>query len=213
MNAEFLTLSILILLFSVIVHEVMHGVAALYFGDHTAERAGRLTLNPIPHIDPIGTILIPGLLLLTGSPVLFGWAKPVPVNPLHFSNLRLGELVTSAAGILANLSLAILGAIVYHLAINFYQLPLLIDIAYFTVNINLLLAVFNLIPIPPLDGSKVLMSQLSYGAARTFQQIEPYGFFLILALGMVPFGNSTILSTILSFGTGILKILLGVTTL
>ncbi len=213
MNAEFLTLSILILLFSVIVHEVMHGVAALYFGDHTAERAGRLTLNPIPHIDPIGTILIPGLLLLTGSPVLFGWAKPVPVNPLHFSNLRLGELVTSSAGILANLTLAILGAIVYHLAINFYQLPLLIDIAYFTVNINLLLAVFNLIPIPPLDGSKVLMSQLSYGAARTFQQIEPYGFFLILALGMVPFGNSTILSTILAFGTGILKMLLGVTTL
>jgi Zn-dependent protease len=213
MNAEFLTLSILILLFSVIVHEVMHGVAALYFGDHTAERAGRLTLNPIPHIDPIGTILIPGLLLLTGSPVLFGWAKPVPVNPLHFSNLRLGELVTSSAGILANLTLAILGAIVYHLAINFYQLPLLIDIAYFTVNINLLLAVFNLIPIPPLDGSKVLMSQLSYGAARTFQQIEPYGFFLILALGMVPFGNSTILSTILAFGTGILKMLLGVTSL
>ena len=85
MNAEFLTISILILLFSVIVHEVMHGVAALYFGDRTAERAGRLTLNPIPHIDPIGTILIPGLLLLTGSPILFGWAKPVPVNPLHLA--------------------------------------------------------------------------------------------------------------------------------
>jgi Zn-dependent protease len=210
MNAEFLTISILVLLFSVIVHEVMHGVAALYFGDHTAEKAGRLTLNPIPHIDPIGTILIPGLLLFSGSPVLFGWAKPVPVNPLHFSNLRLGELVTAAAGILANLAMAIIGAVLYHLAVNFYPVPLLVEIAYFMVNINLLLAVFNLIPIPPLDGSKILMSQLSYGAARTFQQIEPYGFFLILALGMIPIGNTTILSFVLSLGTGVLKMILGV---
>lgn len=210
MNAEYLTISILIMLFSVIVHEVMHGMAALYFGDRTAERAGRLTLNPLPHIDPIGTILLPALLLLSGSPVLFGWAKPVPVNPLHFSNLRLGELVVSAAGILSNFALAIIGALVYHLAINFYPMPLLIEIAYFMVNINLLLGIFNLIPIPPLDGSKILMSQLSYNAAREFSRIEPYGFFLIMALGLIQLGGQSILSTFLSFGTGILKVLLGV---
>lgn len=210
MSAEYLTISILIMLFSVIVHEVMHGMAALYFGDRTAERAGRLTLNPLPHIDPIGTILLPALLLLSGSPVLFGWAKPVPVNPLHFSNLRLGELVVSAAGILSNFALAIIGALVYHLAINFYPMPLLIEIAYFMVNINLLLGIFNLIPIPPLDGSKILMSQLSYNAAREFSRIEPYGFFLIMALGLIQLGGQSILSTFLSFGTGILKVLLGV---
>lgn len=210
MSAEYLTISILIMLFSVIVHEVMHGVAALYFGDRTAERAGRLTLNPIPHIDPIGTILLPGLLLLSGSPVLFGWAKPVPVNPLHFSNLRLGELVVSAAGILSNFALAIVGALLYHFAVNFYPVPLLIQIAYFMVNINLLLGVFNLIPIPPLDGSKILMSQLSYNAAREFSRIEPYGFFLIMALSFIQLGGQSILSTFLSFGTGILRFMLGV---
>src|SRR3990167_9994626 len=116
MQPEFLlALSIVILLFSVILHEVMHGWVALKFGDRTAEQAGRLTLNPIPHIDPIGTILLPGLLLLTGSPILFGWAKPVPVNPLNFSSLRKGELFVSAAGILANFSIAVAAAIIYHI--------------------------------------------------------------------------------------------------
>src|SRR3990167_10163622 len=106
--------SIVILLFSVIIHEVMHGIIALKFGDHTAENAGRLTLNPIPHIDLFGTILLPALLIITGSPILFGWAKPVPINPLNFSNLRRGELFVSGAGIMANFSLAIIAALVFH---------------------------------------------------------------------------------------------------
>lgn len=111
---EFFALSIIVLLFSVIVHEVMHGVVALRFGDTTAQRAGRLTLNPIPHIDLFGTILLPALLIFTGSPILFGWAKPVPINPLNFSNIRRGELFVSAAGILANFGLAVAAAVIFH---------------------------------------------------------------------------------------------------
>src|SRR3990167_1242335 len=164
MIPEFLALSIVILLFSVIVHEVMHGVVAKKFGDHTAERAGRLTLNPLPHIDPVGTILLPGLLILTGSPILFGWAKPVPVNPLNFSNLRRGEFLVSAAGILANFGLAVAAALIYHFLNALPQtFPALLGaLLKFTVTINLVLGIFNLFPIPPLDGSKVLLSQLAY---------------------------------------------------
>ena len=176
-------LQLVILLFSVILHEVMHGVVALKFGDHTAQRPGRLTLNPIPHIDPIGTILVPALMTLTGSGVLFGWAKPVPVNPLNFSNLRRAELFVSAAGVAANFGLAIIAAVLYRLLqeINL-QIPLISILLQYTVFINLLLGIFNLIPIPPLDGSKMLMSQLSYKFARSYESLEKYGPFILLIL-------------------------------
>ncbi|TSC63305.1 MAG: hypothetical protein G01um101493_455 [Microgenomates group bacterium Gr01-1014_93] len=176
MNPEFLALSIVILLFSVIVHEVMHGVVALKFGDHTAEKAGRLTLNPIPHIDMFGTILLPALLIFTGSPILFGWAKPVPVNPLNFSNLRKGELFVSAAGILANFSLAIMAALMFHILNALPQsFPALLGgLLRFAATINLVLGVFNLFPIPPLDGSKILLSQLPYKMAIEYQKLEKY---------------------------------------
>lgn len=208
---ELFALSIIILLFSVIIHEVMHGVMALKFGDHTAEHAGRLTLNPIPHIDLFGTILLPALLIFTGSPILFGWAKPVPVNPLNFSNLRKGELLVSAAGILANFGLAILAALIFHI---FNALPqefpaLLGSLLRFTVLINLVLGTFNLFPIAPLDGSKILLSQLPYNLAKSYQRIEPYGFLILLILLMVPFGRSSLLQTILGFFVDLFSKLLG----
>lgn len=209
--AEFFAISIIVLLFSVIVHEVMHGLVALKFGDDTAQKMGRLTLNPIPHIDLFGTILLPGLLILTGSPILFGWAKPVPVNPLNFKNIKKGELFVSAAGILANFGLAILAAILYHF-LN--ALPIVFptfigSILKYAVFINLVLGVFNLFPIPPLDGSKVLLSQLPYNLAKEYQKLERYGFLLLLILMMVPFGHSSLLQTILSFFVGIFSSLLG----
>ncbi len=188
--AEFFALSIIILLFSVILHEVMHGYVALRFGDSTAQRAGRLTLNPIPHIDPIGTILLPGIVLisalLTGSSPgpLLAWAKPVPVNPLNFSSIRKGELFVSAAGVMANFSLAIICALLLRISDTLlFTFPALIDnLLYQGVRINLFLGIFNLLPIPPLDGSKMLMSQLPYGVTRRYQSIEPYGFFILIVL-------------------------------
>ncbi|OGE29984.1 hypothetical protein A3C59_02415 [Candidatus Daviesbacteria bacterium RIFCSPHIGHO2_02_FULL_36_13] len=208
---EFIAFSIVILLFSVILHEVMHGLVALKFGDRTAERAGRLTLNPLPHIDLIGTILLPALLIFTGSPLLFGWAKPVPVNPLNFSNIRKGELFVSAAGILANFGLAIAAAVTYHILNGLPQeFPSLVGaLLRFTITINLVLGVFNLFPIPPLDGSKVLLSFLPYNLAKEYQKLDQYGFLLLLIFIMIPFGNSSLLHTILSFFVSNLSRLLG----
>ncbi|KKQ66035.1 MAG: hypothetical protein US86_C0007G0080 [Candidatus Daviesbacteria bacterium GW2011_GWA2_38_24] len=209
MAPEFIALSIVILLFSVILHEVAHGLAALYFGDRTAQNAGRLTLNPIPHIDLIGTILLPALLFITNSPVLFGWAKPVPVNPLHFSNIRRGELLVSLAGVGANFGLAIIAAVLFHISAAVLPTRLLLQLLFFTVNINLILGVFNLLPIPPLDGSKVLMSQLPYNLARQFMAFERYGILLFLALWFIRIGNTSILALILSTAVGFLRGLLG----
>lgn len=170
----------------------MHGIVALKFGDHTAQKMGRLTLNPLPHIDPFGTILLPALLIMTGSPILFGWAKPVPVNPLNFTNIKRGEFFVSAAGILANFGLAIVAALIFRILEALPQAfpSILGDILTFTVLINLVLGLFNLLPIPPLDGSKVLLSQLPYNLAKEYQKIEPYGFMILMLLlltGMLGF--------------------------
>lgn len=205
---ELFALSIIILLFSVILHEVMHGLAARYFGDHTAERAGRLTLNPIPHIDPVGTILLPLLLSLTQSPVLFGWAKPVPINPLHFRDIRRGEIATAAAGVLANLALATVASIFYHL-LPLAGMPMLQSLLLFTVKINSILAVFNSLPIPPLDGSKIVMPLLPAYLETQYRQLEKYGLFIILLLWFIPFGNSTLLGGVLGFFLNILNSILG----
>lgn len=204
---EVFALSVIILLLSVIIHEVAHGLVARYFGDYTAQNAGRLTLNPIPHIDPVGTLFLPALLILSGSPILFGWAKPVPVNPLNFKNIKFGELWTSAAGVLANLALATLGAATYHLLTPSF--PLIKTLALFTVKINGILAIFNLLPIPPLDGSKVAESLLPARFATEYRKLQRYGFLILILLWFIPLGQGSILGNVLTFFLNILESILG----
>jgi Zn-dependent protease len=168
-----------VLLFSIIVHEVAHGYVALLNGDPTAKLSGRLTLNPGPHLDPIGTVFLPLLLLLTGSRILFGWARPVPVNPLNFRHYMWGEISVSAAGPLSNLALAVVFALLLRLGGGNLGLA---KLAYYGVSINIFLAIFNLIPIPPLDGSHVVAAILPRELNRLYQYLEPVGFILILFL-------------------------------
>jgi Zn-dependent protease len=174
-----MALMVVVFLFSVIIHEVAHGYVALRNGDPTAKVMGRITLNPLPHIDPVGSILLPGLLLLSHSPILFGWAKPVPVNPLNYRNYRWGEIAVSAAGPLSNLALAVAFAGLLHLGLGNVGL---MKLAFFGVSINIFLALFNLIPIPPLDGSHILSIMLPPNLLRLYRYLDPVGFILILAL-------------------------------
>ena len=172
-------LMVVVLLFSIIVHEVAHGYVALLNGDPTARMLGRITLNPIPHIDLVGSILLPLLLLISQSSFLIGWAKPVPVNPLNFRNYRWGEFAVSAAGPVSNLALAAIFSVLLRLGL---ENPGLTQLAYYGVSINIILAIFNLIPIPPLDGSHILALVLPRELARLYSHLQPVGFFLILIL-------------------------------
>lgn len=192
-----------ILIMSVIIHEVSHGIAALALGDKTAKYAGRITLNPIPHIDPVGSILLPFLLILSGSPFLIGWARPVPYNPYNLRDQKWGPGIVGIAGPFSNLAIAALFGILIR-AINagifpFFTQSTLVafsQIAAHIVIINIALAIFNLIPIPPLDGSKVLFSLLSYRMYHIQQQLEQWGFMLLL---FFIFFLSSIISTITVF--------------
>lgn len=171
--------SLVILLFSIMIHEVAHGSVAYQLGDPTAKYAGRLSLNPIKHIDPFGTVLLPLMLLFltAGNGPVFGWAKPVPVNPFNFKDQKWGDLKVSIAGPLANFSLAL----VFGLFIRFFTLSPSFEIIFSLVVIyNLLLGLFNLIPIPPLDGSHILFSFLPerYREVKIF--LRQYGFFILV---------------------------------
>lgn len=173
---------IAILVMSVVIHEVSHGFMAQALGDPTAKYAGRLTLNPIPHIDPFGSILLPFILSLLPGGLVFGWAKPVPVNPYNLRNQTWGPGLVAAIGPLANMFVAL----VFGLLIRFSSLaPFVLPTAFFEIAslvilLNIVLAVFNLVPIPPLDGSKVLFAFLSYRADHIRQFLEQYGFILLL---------------------------------
>jgi Zn-dependent protease len=174
---------------AVILHEISHGVVALAFGDDTARRAGRLTLNPIPHIDPFGSIIMPALGALTGIPVI-GWAKPVPVNPNRLRNPRRDMLIVSLAGPVTNLLLMVGAALVarslYHPSfggvIFIAQLPLAVEFALAFAVVNMFLGLFNLLPIPPLDGAALLERILPRAWLPGWQQFRPYGVLVLLLL-------------------------------
>jgi len=176
MDPATIILIVIIVLMSVVIHEVAHGYAALWLGDSTAHYAGRLTLNPIKHLDWFGSIILP--LLLSFSGVMFGWAKPVPYNPYNLKNRRWGELLIAIAGPFSNILIAIIFGLFIQLmpAIS----PSLLTVALLIVQVNIVLAVFNLVPIPPLDGSKVLFALLppSKQHIRTF--LEQWGMLLVI---------------------------------
>lgn len=178
MNVYQIAVLAIIFLFSVILHEVAHGWMAYRFGDSTAKLAGRLTLNPFPHIDLFGTILLPALLMYIHSPVLLGWAKPVPVDFSALRNPKRDMIWVGLAGPLVNIALAIF----FSAALYFTYLPVVASVLKMGIIINLVLAIFNLIPIPPLDGSRLVMGVLPYGIARAYAKLERYGIIIIFLL-------------------------------
>lgn len=190
MNLELLLITLPVLIFSIVVHEVAHGWVALKQGDQTALMLGRITFNPIPHVDPVGSLLVPILLAMSGSPALLGWAKPVPVNPRNFRNYRKGDILVSLAGVASNFILAWVFAF------------LLVGVAWLTVAvpggsgwwepmermfgygvlINLVLMIFNLIPIPPLDGSHVVYHLLPPELGARYRSLGMYGIFIVFGI-------------------------------
>ncbi len=182
MSPLLILLSLVILILSIILHEVSHGYVADYLGDPTARLAGRLTLNPIKHIDPLGSIIVPVMTFLL-SGFTFGWAKPVPYNPYNIKNRRQGEFLIALAGPVSNLAIALIFGTVLRFMANssgYMAMSPFVTILSYIVIINITLAIFNLIPLPPLDGSKLLLPLLpnQYGPLR--QNLERFGPFFTL---------------------------------
>lgn len=172
---------------AVVFHEFAHGLAASRFGDTTARDEGRLTLNPVPHIDPIGTIVFPLISMMSGLSLLFGWAKPVPINPARFSSYRKGLFWVSFAGPGMNFFIALVSATIFWIlrvtvSQEFYLYEPLINMLYISVSLNFALGIFNLLPLPPLDGSKMIESFLSYNAARKYEMLSQYSFYILIGL-------------------------------
>jgi Zn-dependent protease len=197
MTLIFYLLIAFILLYSIILHELAHGKVAEMMGDSTARMYGRITLNPLPHLDLFGTLL-PVLLLISGSPIVFGWAKPVPINPYNFNDYRKGMLYVSAAGIVTNLFVAWILATVVKLlpAPGSAEMYVLQQALMFGVRINIVLAVFNFLPIPPLDGSKIFSMILPYRYSQYIDRMEPFGFFILIFIFMSGLAHTVILPII-----------------
>ncbi len=182
-----------IIVMSAVVHELRHGVAADSLGDRTARYAGRLTLNPVAHLDPFGSVLLPLVLAFSGSPLLFGWAKPVPYNPYNLKPGRFSEAIVAAAGPLSNLAIALLFGLIVRLA----AFPGASDIFFTIVVVNVMLFLFNLIPIPPLDGSKILSALLPGPLGRSYVRLRD-------TLEYNPFmGMGLVIIVILLVGSGV----------
>lgn len=171
---------VIVLVMSVVVHEVSHGYMALALGDPTAKYQGRLTLNPISHLDPVGSVLVPLMGHFLGG-FIIGWAKPVPFNPYNLKNAKWGEALVAAAGPLSNISIAIIFGLIIRLTIGYgIATSAFLGLASFVVLINITLAIFNLIPIPPLDGSKIFFALLPYRWQGLKQKIEQYGLLFVI---------------------------------
>ncbi len=186
-RVQLVFLQLIPFLAAIVFHEVAHGFVARRHGDRTAEEMGRLTLNPIPHIDPIGTILFPVLNMVTGMNIMFGWARPVPINYNRLKPYRSGLFLTALAGPMANVIFAVVSALFLVLFASycpndFYLYEPLTGMALVAIQINYALAIFNLIPLPPLDGSKMVESFLSFENARKFDRLQTYSFFILIGL-------------------------------
>ncbi len=187
---------IAILIMSVVVHEVSHGFMAERYGDPTARHAGRLTLNPIKHLDMFGSILLPTLLVLSKAGFVFGWAKPVPYNPDNLSDRKWGEIAVASAGVLANFLIAIIFGLIIRFSLGSVDSTPFFFITSTIVIVNLALGIFNLVPIPPLDGSKILFALLPLSMRNIVDVIEEYS--LVILIFFVVF-LSNILYPVLTF--------------
>jgi len=182
------------LIFAITMHEAAHGYIAKMRGDNTAYNLGRVTLNPVPHIDPVGTIIVPGLMLISslaaGLPFIFGWAKPVPVDYNNLKRPKSDMALVAIAGPIANLIMAVLWALVAkYMTLH----PYIQGMAFYGIMINVVLMVLNLLPIPPLDGSKVVTSFLPAKTAYKYNSFQRYGFFILLVLIIIPINNTNLL--------------------
>ena len=207
-DLAYIPIFFVVFLFSLSFHEAAHAWTAERFGDSTGRYMGRITLNPIPHIDVFGTIIFPLVGLLTGG-MMFGWAKPVPVNTSQMRDRKMGDIWTSLAGPLSNAILAVVFFVLLKIAgqipaATFGELARPLSMLLYTgLTLNVLLMIFNLLPIPPLDGSHVLKNLLSGGAADAYERLEPYGFILMIAL-LITGVFSKIVSPVLFFVEGLL---------